>query len=39
MSNPNNTTISVSIETRDALKQLGTLGDTYDSVIRMLLAQ
>ena len=32
-----NTTISVTQETKKALQQLGTKGETYDSVIKKLL--
>ena len=31
------TTIRVSVETRDALKALGQKGDSYDAIIRRLL--
>ena len=32
-----NTTISVTIETKEALLKLGSKGETYDSIIRKLL--
>lgn len=31
------TTISLSVETRDALRELGKMGDTYEDVIRRLI--
>ncbi|MBN1280558.1 MAG: hypothetical protein JXA00_02815 [Candidatus Thermoplasmatota archaeon] len=34
-----NTTIAVTQETKKALQQLGTKGETYDSIIKKLLQQ
>ena len=35
---PNNTTIAVSGETKELIKNLGTKGETYDEIIRRMSA-
>lgn len=37
MANNNITTIQISTETREQLKELGKMGETYDDVIRKLI--